>query len=57
MMTKNYRHEVFKQDDGKWTVEVFCNSDHLICYLGIDTQNDAHLLGEAIIEGIKIGEL
>ena len=50
----NYRVEVFEDTKGKWCVEVCANSDTLVCYGQIDTQDDAYLVGEAFIDGIKL---
>ena len=47
---------VFEQNDGRWAVEVFCNSDTLVCYGGIDSQDDAYLVGEAFIDGVRLIE-
>jgi hypothetical protein len=53
---KDYWMEVSKDSHGKWMVEVKCNSDILVCYGQIDSQDDAHLVGEAFIDGIKLIE-
>lgn len=36
-----------------WCVEITCNGEIVVCYGGITTQNDAMLIGEAFIDGIK----
>ena len=51
---KNYHYDVFSQKNGNWAVEIFCNSDSLVCYGGLTTQEDADLVGEAFIDGIKL---
>jgi hypothetical protein len=53
---KNYHMEVNQDTHGKWMVEVRCNSDTLVCYGQIDSQDDAYLVGEAFIDGIKLIE-
>ncbi len=53
---KNYHCDVFQQTTGKWAVEIFCNSDTLACYGGLTTEDDAHLVAEAFIDGIKLIE-
>ena len=53
---KNYTVNVFEQTDGLWASEVKCNSDTLVVYGYISTQNDAYLIGEAFIDGIKLVE-
>lgn len=37
-------------------VEVKCGSDTLVIYGQIDTEDDAYLVGEAFIDGIKLIE-
>jgi len=47
---------VVEDSYGKWMVEIMCNSDTVACYGQIDTQDDAYLVGEAFIDGIKLIE-
>jgi len=49
----NFRVEVFQDIKGFWAVEIYANSDTLCCYGGIDSEDDAYLVGEAFIDGIK----
>ena len=49
----NYRIEVFDDIRELWSVEIYANSDVLLSYGGINTQDDAYLVGEAFVDGIK----
>lgn len=48
-----YWAQVFKAPNGEWGVQIYANSDMLAGYNMIDTKDDAQLIGEAFIDGIK----
>lgn len=56
----NYRYEVVKDeffaDRNSWCVKIYANSDFVVSYGNIDTEEDASVAGEAFIDGIKFSE-
>lgn len=54
---KQYSYDIIEQKGGTWAVEIRCNSDVLVCYGDISTQDDAYLVAEAFIDGIELVEV